>query len=211
MENIDETTPEVKQETTPSVGKQTTPEGSEAEKTPEGESQVPYERFKEVIDDKNKLKGDLETLREDIKTLKQQQPEKEEEDPADWKEAENRAVKKAVTQIREENQKTSEQEQAQEKAIEKNFDQLKSMGQEITPDIKKAVLTKMIETGSEDVFGAYLKIKEQTVKAEKTEEIKKGGFVPSSQKGSGAGNPGLPYKQLRGMSLDEIVERAEEK
>ena len=210
MENDEKTTPEGTPEAEPSTVEQIPAEGSEADKTPEGEA-VPYSRFKEVIEDKNALKESVETLKEDIKALKQQQPPVEEEEPLDWKEAEKRTVDKAVAKIQGDLKTRAEQDQAQERVIENSFTQLKAMGQEITPDVKKAVLTQMIKSGSEDVFDTYLKIKEQSVKTEKTEEIKKEGFVPPSQKGSGAGAGGLSYEQRRGMSLDDIVERAADK
>ncbi len=198
MEKDEKATPDVKQETTPSVEKTNI------------EDTVPYSRFKEVIDDKNELKGDLKSLKESIEDLKQQQkPEPEpEEEPLDWKEAESRAVDKAVSKIEKKAQEKADADYNQEQVIERSFEQLEEIGQEITPAIKKAVLTKMIETGNSDVFGTYLKIKEQTVKTEKTEIQKKEGFVPPSDKGIVAGKTGIPYKQLRDTPLDDIVEQA---
>ncbi|KKK48931.1 hypothetical protein LCGC14_3140180, partial [marine sediment metagenome] len=62
MEKTDEkATPEEKQEATPSV------EETNLKDT------VPYERFKEVIDEKNEFKGDIKSLKESIETLKQSQ------------------------------------------------------------------------------------------------------------------------------------------
>ncbi len=183
---------------------------SEEEQIPsqEGKETIPYERFKEVIDDKNEMKDNLQTLQQEIETLKQQRPEVEEEEPLDWKEAEKRAVNKAVTKMEESAKKVAEESRKQDQRIEKSFEQLEEIGQKITPDIRRTVLTKMIKTGSKDVLGTYLTIKEQIVKTEKVEQLKKEGFVPSSQKGSVAGKPGLSYKQLRDTPLDEIVERA---
>ncbi|HEC66131.1 MAG TPA: hypothetical protein ENI23_12630 [bacterium] len=197
MEKTDEkATPDVKQETTPSV------------EEPNVKDTVPYSRFKEVIDDKNELKGDLKSLKESIEDLKQQQKPEPEEEPLDWKEAESRAVDKAVSRIEKKSQEKADADDKQEQAIERSFEQLEEIGQEITPAIKKAVLTKMIETGNSDVFGTYLKIKEQTVKTEKTEIQKKEGFVPPSDKGTVAGKTSIPYKQLRDTPLDDIVEQA---
>ncbi len=203
----DETKVEEEQSTSSSEETKIPSEGSEAEKTPEGKDTVPYSRFKEVIDDKNELKSDLKILREDIETLQQQQESKEEE-PLDWKEAEKRTIDKAVSKIEKKAQEKADADYDQEQVIERSFEQLKEIGQEITPTIKRAVLTKMIETGNSDVLGTYLKIKEQTVKTEKTEIQKKEGFVPSSDKGIVAGKTSIPYKQLRGTSLDDIVEQA---
>ena len=210
MENDEQKTPEETPETEPSTVEETPPEGSEADKTPEEEA-VPYSRFKEIIEEKNSLKDDLTTLKEDIATLKQGQKPEVEEEPLDWKEAEKRTVDKAVAKIKGELETKAEQDQAQDRAIENSFTQLKTMGQEITPTVKKAVLTEMIKSGNEDVFATYLKIKEQSVKDTKVEEIKEKGFIPPSQKGSGAGTGGLSYDQLKAMSMDEIVERAADK
>ena len=210
MENDEQKTPEETPETEPSTVEETPPEGSEAVETTPEEEAVPYSRFKEVIADKNALKDDIATLREDIATLKQSQTPAEEDEPIDWKEAEKRTVDKAVAQMKGELNTKAEQDNAQDRAVENSFTQLKAMGQEITPTVKKAVLTEMIKSGNEDVFATYLKLKEQFVKTEKTEEQKKEGFVPSSQKGGGTGTGGLSYQQLRAMSLDDIVERAKE-
>ncbi len=195
MEKTDEKiNPDEKQETTPSVEETNV-------KDP-----VPYSRFKEVIDDKNEMKGDLKSLKESIEDLKQQQKPEPEEEPTDWKEAEKRAVDKAVTKIEKRTQEKADKDYQQERKIERSFEQLKEMGQEITLAIKKAVLTKMIETGDSDVLGTYLKIKEKTAETVKTETQKKEGFVPSSEKATAAGTSGMPYKELRSKSLDEIVE-----
>ena len=121
---------------------------------------------------------------------------------------ESRTIKKAVSIVEKKAQEKADEDYQQEQKIETSFKQLKGIGQEITPEIKKAVLTKMIETGESDVFGTYLKIKEQTVKTEKTEIQKKEGFVPSSEKATVAGKTSIPYKQLRNTSLDDIVEGA---
>ena len=199
MEKADEKTiPEEKQEATPSV------EETNLKDT------VPYERFKEVIDEKNEFKGDIKSLKESIETLKQSQQQKPEpeEEPLDWREAQSRTIKKAVSIVEKKAQEKADEDYQQEQKIETSFKQLKGIGQEITPEIKKAVLTKMIETGESDVFGTYLKIKEQTVKTEKTEIQKKEGFVPSSEKATVAGKTSIPYKQLRNTSLDDIVEGA---
>ena len=203
----DEIILEGEQESSSSEEEQTTPEGSEAGKTPEVKDTIPYPRFKEVIEEKNSLKTDIEILRREIADLKQQQP-LEEEEPLDWKEAEQRTISKVLTEIERKNQERAEEDYRQEQEIENSFEQLKSIGQEITPTIKRAVLTEMIKTGDDDVFGTYLKIKEKLIKTEKTEQQKKEGFIPSSEKGATAGKPGLSYKELKSKSLDEIIEQA---
>ena len=206
----DETTPEGQQETSSSEEDQTTPEASEGEKTPEEKGDIPYERFKEVVEEKNQLKTDLETLKGDIDTLKQQQPKEEETEPSTWKEAEDRAVKRATTQIKDEITQTLEEEREQEKSIEKSFGQLQSMGQEITPEVKKIVLTKMIETGNEDVFGVYLSAKDEIAKVQKGEQIKQEGFIPTSQKGAEAEKPAFSYQSIHGKSpMDILKEQGE--
>jgi len=201
--NLDE-----KQETTSSVD-ETKPDEyvREDEKTPSGESPVPRWRVKELTDS-NKA------LREDIEVFKQQQKKIDEEnqaEPLDWKEAENRAVSKAVSKMEKKAQKIADARNKQDQMIERSFKQLKAIGQEITPAIEKVVMTELIKSGSNDVFGTYLKIKKQATKTEKTEQQKKEGFVPSSQKGSAAGQSGLSYKELRATSLDALVERASKK
>jgi len=198
METDEKIVPEDTQEAT----------SSEAETNPSGASEesVPYSRFKEVIDQKNKMVDSINTLKQDMETLKQQQPEKEVEEPLDWREAQDRAVNEAVSKIEEKSKKIADEKYQQDLAIEKGFEQIKGLGHDVTNATKKAVLTKMIEDGSTNVFDSYLKIKESLVKTEKAEQTKKDGFVPSSQKGSDAGKPSLPYKELRNKSLEEIAE-----
>ena len=202
----DETKIEGQQESSSSEEKQTLTEGSEAVKTPESKDTVPYDRFKEVIDDKNEMKTKFEILEKEIETLKQQKVT--EEEPLDWKEAETRTVNKAVSKIEQKAQVKADQERQEELRIENSFEQLKEIGQEITPDIKRAVLIDMIKTGDGDVLGTYLKLKKQLIVTQKTEQQKEEGFVPSSDKGATAGESGMTYKQLRGTSLDDIVEKA---
>ena len=212
MKNIDEkTNPDERQEATPSVEKQIATEDSEIVKTPEVKDTVPYTRFKQVIDDKNEMKTKFEILEKEIETLKQQQPPVVEEEPLDWKEAESRAVNKAVSKIEQKVQERADEDRQQELKIERSFEQLTVIGQEITPAIRKAVLTEMIKTGDDDVFGTYLKIKKQLITTEKTEQQIKEGFVPSSEKGPDAGKTSITYKELRAKSLDDIVEEASEK
>ncbi len=204
----DETKIEGQQESSSSEDNKTASSDSEVVKTQEDKGSVPYDRFKEVIDSRDEDREALKTLKEDMETLKQQQPKKEEEEPLDWREAENRAVDKAVSKIEEKNRNIADEKHQHDSAIEKGFEQIKGLGHEVTNDIKKAVLTKMIKDGSTDVFDTYLKVKESLVKTEKTDQTKKDGFIPSSQKGTDAGKPGIPYKKLRDMSLEEIAEGA---
>ena len=205
METDEIRVPEETQETSPSEDKQTPSEaGSEAVETPE-EGQIPYKRFKEVIDDKNQLKVDLETLREQVTTLQQHKEEEEEEEPLDWKEARRRTIEKTKAEIKEEREKVADAEKRQEAIIDKSFAQLEAVGQEVSQDMKKAVLRKMVETGSNDVFQTYLDVKEKAIKTGKTEQQKKAGFIPPSHKPSEAGKSTLSYKALRNKPLDDII------
>ena len=193
METDEKIIPEENQDTTPSVAE-------------EKQESVPYSRFKEVIDQKNKMGDDVKFLREEFETFKQRQPEKEEEEPLDWRQAEERAVNKALLAMEKKNKESADKEHQNDLAIEKGFDQLIAMGKEVTPAIKKAVLTKMIQSGDTDVIDTFLSIEKKAEETDKVEQIKKEGAIPSSQKGSEAGKSNLPYKELRNKSLDEIVE-----
>lgn len=180
-----------------------TPEGQQAtdpstdNQTPEGGINVPFHehpRFKELIDEKNTLKAEIETLKTRI--TPQEEPE-----PATWKEVEERAVKKATEQMQSVRQKEIEAEELQERIIENGFKQLESLGRTITPEDRKAVLTSMVETGNESVIDTYLKIQKQA----KTDERKELGSLPTSKGGTGAGK-GYSYKEIKGKSLDQIIQ-----
>ncbi len=191
----DEKTPPT-EETTPSVEETGSTE-------PDEKDPVPYGRFKEVIDEKNQSKSDIETLKTEVQALKDLKTP--EEEPADWKEAESRAVNKAVGKVKEEMKITADAETAREDAIEKGFDQIKGLGQEITPEIRKATLENMVKTG-EDVYDSFLKVKQQASKTEQTETQKKEGFVPPSTKGTEGPGSEIDYKEIKSKSLDQLME-----
>lgn len=206
MDNqIDETlAPEETLESAPSAENQTDTEGSEAVKTPVQDS-VPYHRFKEVIEEKNAYKNDLEKMRADIESLKAvKEPEPE---PTTYQEVEERAVKKAMTAFERRQAEAEAKERAEEQAIETKFDQLKAIGQDINSEIRKAVLAKMVETGNNDVVATFLEVKKSLDKTSKIEKQKKEGFIPPSHKGSPAAN-GYSYKEIRNKSLDQIIDEA---
>ena len=60
-----------------------------------------------------------------------------------------------------ERQKEIEAEELQERLIENGFKQLEALGKPITDKERKAVLTKMVETGNDNVIETYLKIQKQ--------------------------------------------------
>jgi len=203
-EEIDEIFPEENPEAAPSAADQTTPEGSEAVKTP-AEDSVPYARFKEVIEEKNSFKAELGQMREEIESLKAKEPEPE---PTTFQEVEDRAIKKALTQFEKRQAESQEKEREQEQAIENKFEQLKQIGQDITPELRKAVLTEMVRTGNDDVVATFLEVKKSLDKSSKSETLKKEGFIPPSHKGSPAPS-GYNYKEIQSKTLDQIIDEAE--
>ncbi len=181
--------------------------GSEAVKTPAGGEAISYGRFKEVVEEKNELKHGIETLKQQIAELKTTlQPKVEEKEPETWKEVEERATKRAVREIEEKTAKERAAEDAQERAIESQFDHLKAFGEKITPEVKREVLTEMIKTGNGDVIAVYRGVKDQMAKQSKTEQQKQEAGIPNSKSVEGT-TPRMSYKQLKGMSLDRVVER----
>jgi len=204
---IDDTNnPEETQEVTPSVTEQTNADVGEDVKAPVADS-VPYNRFKEVIDEKNSFKTELDMMKQEIESLKAvQEPEPE---PTTYQEVEERAVKKAITQFERRQAETQAQDRAREEAIDNKFEQLKDIGQEITPDIRKAVLTKILETGNDDVVAHLLEVKKSLDKTSKAETLKKEGYIPPSHKGSPAAKS-FSYKEIRSKSIDDILAEAGE-
>ena len=206
MENqIDETiTSEDALSSTPSVENQTTTEDSEVVKTP-AEDSVPYHRFKEVIEEKNSYKNDLERMRTDIESLKAaKEPEPE---PTTYQEVEERAVKKAMTQFEQKQATAEAKKRADEQALDIKFDQLQSIGQTITPEIRKNVYAEMIKTGSTDVVATFLEVKKSLDRTSKAETLKKESFIPPSHKGSPA-TSGYSYKEIKNKSIDQMLDEA---
>ena len=184
---------------------------NDAETVPstEVEKTVPYERFHEIVEERNEFKTNLEKMREEIETLKTSLPKEVEPDPADWKEVKERAVKEAISKMEEKYQKTRQEEEEQEEAIESQFEKLSALGQTITPEVRKAVLTEMVKTGN-DVFETYLSVKEKLDKSEKTQQLKEDN-IPAGKGGTDNNTVGLTYKQLHSMSIDDIIARSEGK
>lgn len=203
---IDVITPEEEPESESSAEEQNADAGSEAVETPSEENHVPYSRFKEAND---RNKAEIETLRGELDVLKQRQPEIEEEEPDDWKEARDRTVKATIAKMKAAEQKVAADKSAHEKLIERGFKQIKAMGGELTADMEKTVLKRMIETGADDVFGTYLDTKAELAKATKGAQVKKEGFVPPSHKGTVADKTAFNYKEIQGKSLDDLVAEAE--
>jgi len=172
------------------------------------EQQIPYERFKEVVEERNQDRQTLAQLKEEIETLKTSLPKEPETEPADWKEVKARAVKEATTLMEQKLLKERHEQEQQEQTIEAGFEKLTALGQKITPEVRKAVLTEMVKTG-DDVYDTYLKIKEKADKSEKTQQLKEG-TLPEG-KGTDNTQVGLTYKQLHSMSIDDIIAKSENK
>lgn len=205
---LDVNSPEGQQDVDPSTTDQTTDDpSSEDVKTPAEEGTIPYERFKEVNDELKNTKEDISSLREEMDTLKAlATPPEEEEEPADWKEAEQRAVKKALATMRTEQQKSSEANQQEEKEIEQAFSNLSKIDKNITPEVRTAVLKRVVQTG-ESVYDAFVAHQSESQKQTQAEQRKQGAFVPPAGQGTEAKGSGIPYAQLKKMSLDDMLSR----
>jgi hypothetical protein len=173
------------------------------------EQHIPYSRFAEVIEERNEFKTNLEKMREEIETLKTSLPKEPEPDPADWKEVKERAVKEAMSKMEEKYEKARIEEEKQEEAIESGFEKLTALGQTITPEVRKAVLTEMVKTG-ENVYDTYLSVKEKLDKTDKVKQLKEDN-IPAVKGGTDNNTIGLTYKQLHSMSIDDIIARSEGK
>ncbi len=178
--------------------------GSEADQTPLAESSIPMHRFREVIKERNEAKTTLETLQKENELLKSKVNVEDEQEPSDWKEVERRAVDKAVGKIKTELEKKEEEEIAYEQKIENNFSYLQKLGHEITKDIKREVLTEMIESENENVIEVFLKVKERTDKQAQIQQQKSAANFPSSQKGQ-VNTKGFSYSEIKGKSIDDII------
>ena len=176
--------------------------------TEKPEQTIPYERFKEVVEERNQDRQTLAQLKEEIETLKTSLPKPEEPEPADWKEVKERAVREAMAKLEEKQAKQRQEEEEQERVIESGFQKLEALGQKITPEIRRSVLTEMVKTG-DDVYDTFLKIKAKTDKTEKVEQLKQEA-IPEG-KGTDNTQIGLTYKQLHSMSIDDIIAKAEGK
>jgi len=176
---------------------------NEADQTPLAESSIPMHRFRQVVKEKNEAKTALEQAQKEIATLKSKVPE-EEQEPADWKDVESRAVEKAVGKIKSDLEQKEQEELDYEEQVENNFSYLEKLGHKITKEVKSAVLTEMIETGNENVIETFLKIKEKMDKQTEVEQKKSGANLPSSQRGQ-VNTKGFSYKEIKGKTIDDII------
>ena len=189
-----------------SASEQTPEEETKVEETSD-ESPVPYSRFKEVIDDKNEIKEALDTAKKDIEDLKVKvQPV--EEEPSDWKEASDRATEKALKAMEAKQEVKAKEQAEQDKAIQVSFDTLRKLGKEVTKDVESKVLAEMIKSGSSNVLATYAELDSKESFKNKVQQQKKEGFVPSSKGGAKADTGNFSYKDIRGKSIDEIIDGA---
>lgn len=203
MANDEKINPEVEPETDPSIG-ETNPTGNAEEQT------IPYYRFKEVNDGFKATKAELQSLREEMDKLKTSKPEEEEKEPETWKEVEERAAKRALSEFKRIQETERAKQEEIDKSIEQGFKQLKSLGQEITPAVEKTVLERMVKTG-ESVHDAYISIKSELSKESKSKQIKDEGYIPESKGTEAKQGLGISYKQLRTLSTEQLVELAKNK
>lgn len=171
--------------------------GSESAGTEEAKG-VPYERFNEVNAGLKDAKTEIETLKSEMESLKGSQTF-EEETPADWKEVSEIASKKAVETIRAERIAEEERETVQEQAIESKFEQLKSLGHEVTDEIRATILKELIKSGTnnpDDVVKIYLKQKEAGQETERIDESK---TVVSKGKGGEQKSGEFTYAETRAL------------
>lgn len=166
------------------------------------ESAIPYYRFKEINDKYKDTKSELQTLKEEIATLK---PKEEEKEPETWREVEERAAKKAISAIESKLNAERQQQSEAEQVIEKGFDQLKALGQKITPEIRKSVLEEIVKTGN-SVHEAFINVKTRTDKKDTSDQIKVEGQLPTS-KGNEDNKISIPYKDIHRLSTDQLIAR----
>lgn len=198
MENDETMAPEDEQDIDSSID-ETNKSGNAEEKA------IPYHRFKEVNDSYKATKAEIEALKEQIANLKP--TTEEEKEPETWKEVEERAAKRAIAEFKKERQIESQKEAEMEEVIDKGFEQLERLGQKITPEIKKAVLTEIVKTG-DSVHDAYISIQSQLKKKDTSDQIKVEGALPNS-KGIEAKGIAIPYKDLHNLSMEQLIARAQ--
>ena len=198
MENDETTTPDVEPEADKSIGK-TLSTGNEDEKG------VPYHRFKEVNDNYKATKAEIEALKEQLANLKPAKPEEAEKEPETWKEVEERATKRALAEMKKANETERAKQAEIDASIENGFEQLKALGQNITPEIEKAVLEQIVKTGN-SVHEAYIAIKEKIVKSETAKQIKDEAYIPEAKgKGDKQNEVAVPYNMLKTHTTEQIV------
>jgi len=190
------------------------PTESSAENKTE-EKTIPYERFQEVnekfrasLNEQTQLKTDLQSIREELESLKLNQTEPEEE--LDWsnltpKQFEERITAKTLKKIENEQKTLYKEQQLRDQEIAKSFAYLKQLGHNITEKTERDVLNKMIMTGSNDVLATYIENQAEFVRKTENEQIKQGAFVPFSSKGADIQMPAFTYDSIRGKSLMDFV------
>ena len=189
-----------------STGK--TNDAGDGETTPLDTDAVPYSRFKEVNDELKATRDEVNSLKEAVASLKPKEQEEEYQDPATWKEAEERFTSKALAKMREEFSREQKEELRIEQGLEKTFDHLSELGHKITPEIRKGVYERMIKTGSDDVIATFAQYSQEQTKLEKGQQQRSGGFVPPSRNSSSVNVPSFSYKDIHGKDPMEMAMRA---
>jgi chromosome segregation ATPase len=185
----------------PSVG-ETKETGNEEEQA------IPYYRFKEVNSKFKETKSELESLKQELATLKTAQPQ-EEKEPETWKEVRESAADLAVKRLEAKMQAEAQQQNEIEESIDRSFDQLKALGQKITPEVRKSVLEEIVKTG-DSVHDAYISVQTRTLKKETSDQIKVEGQLPTSR-GSEDNHIDIPYRDLHRLSTDQLIARISKK
>lgn len=193
--------PDVEQVADPSVG-ETKETGNEEEQS------IPYYRFKEVNSKFKKTKNELESLKQEIASLKTAQPQ-EEKEPETWKEVEERAANRAINALEKKLNAERQQQDEIEESIDRSFEQLKALGQKITPEVKKAVLEEIVKTG-DNVHEAYISVQTRASKKETSDQIKVEGQLPTSR-ASEVNHIDIPYKDIHRLSTDQLIARIQNK
>ncbi len=201
MENDAIQDPDVKPAVDPSID-ETKETGNEEEQA------IPYYRFKEVNSKFKETKNELESLKQELAALKTSKPV-EEKEPETWKEVEERAAKRAIDAIDKRLSAEAQQQQEIEQSIDRSFEQLKALGQKITPEVRKSVLEEIVKTG-DSVHDAYISVQTRNLKKETSDQIKVEGQLPTSR-GNEAKTIDIPYKDLHRLSTDQLIARIQNK
>lgn len=200
----DANNPEGQQDVDPSTTNQTTDDSvSEDAKTPSEDKEPPFHehpRWQQLQEEKAQLE-------ERLAILEASQSQEEDKEPTTWQEAEKRAVEKATAKVRAELQEQAKQEAAEGELIEKGFENLKRLGNKITPKIKSAILRDIVKTG-DTVYDAFIRYQTQTQKQTQAQQQKAEAGIPSSQRGTEASAPAFSYKDIHGKDPMEIAKEA---
>lgn len=174
------------------------------DKTPES---VPYERFKEVVDDKNTYRKQLDDLNEKIKDSEQKNTLSNDEK----KELnDNKDLASKIEEILENREKRATEK---EKAEQRRFEREVENQLDVYPDVKKNDFLKFMENeadeyGIKDVSGGmklFRKLNDLTEKTkdEAKKEILSKPYMPRSE-GTG-GQKADTSKEDKGKSLSQIA------